>query len=300
MHHIAIMRKSWGLLPKILTKEKTIESRWYMNKYSPWDRIKKGDIVYFKNSGEPISVKTEVSKIIQYSDLTSVKVKQILEEYGAKDGLGINEIDKYYQMFKDKKYCLLIFLKNPQKIKSFDIDKTGFGAMAAWITVDNIKRIIGGRTSDSPNMTNLMTKEQFNKKKKELDKLKKEYEKLGKKISGEAKDSGSFLHNIPGYVGLMDRMEALSLKIAQLEKELDSVQMISPKEIPSGVVSVLSCVLVLDILKNKKEKYCFGENISQDSLIGKALINKKVGDRVKVKTPKGERELEILEIEVMA
>ena len=32
-------------------------------------------------------------------------------------------------------------LKNPQEIKPFEINKTGFGAMSAWITVDSISRI---------------------------------------------------------------------------------------------------------------------------------------------------------------
>lgn len=141
MHHIAIMRKSWGLLPKILTGEKIIESRWYKNRYSPWDRIKKGDIVYFKDSGEPVTIKAEVSKVIQYPNLTPAKIKWILQKYGVKDGLGIDELGKYYQRFKDRKYCLLIFLENSQRIKPFDINKTGYGNMAAWIVVDGINRI---------------------------------------------------------------------------------------------------------------------------------------------------------------
>lgn len=141
MHHVAIMRKSWGLLPKILTGEKTIESRWYKNRYSPWDRIKKGDVIYFKDSGAPATVKAEVLNVVQYSGLTPIKVKRILNKYGIKDGLGINEIDKYYQMFKDKKYCLLVFLKNPRKVKPFNINKSGFGNMAAWITVNDISQI---------------------------------------------------------------------------------------------------------------------------------------------------------------
>ena len=141
MEHLAIMRKSWGLLPKILTREKTIESRWYKNKYSPWDRIKQGDIVYFKNSGEPVTIKAEVSKIIQYSDLTPAKVKWTLQKYGANDVLGIDELDKYYQRFKDRRYCILVFLKNPQKIKPFEIDKSGYGNMAAWIVVDDVNKL---------------------------------------------------------------------------------------------------------------------------------------------------------------
>ncbi len=141
MEHIAIMRKSWGLLPKILSKEKTIESRWYKNKYAPWDKVKKGDIIYFKNSGEPVTIKAEVSKVIQYFNLTPAKVKWILHEHGIKDALGIDELDKYYQRFQDRKYCLLVFLKNSKKIEPFDIDKTGYGNMAAWITIDDVNRI---------------------------------------------------------------------------------------------------------------------------------------------------------------
>jgi ASC-1-like (ASCH) protein len=141
MDHLAIMRKSWGLLPKIINGEKTIESRWYKNKYSPWNKIKKGDTVYFKNSGEPVTVKAEVFDVLQFSNLTPKKVKEILNEYGARDGLGIKEIDNYYEKFKDKNYCLLVFIKNPEKIEPFEVDKKGFGAMSAWITIDNIKMI---------------------------------------------------------------------------------------------------------------------------------------------------------------
>ena len=141
MQHIAIMKKSWGLLPKILTGEKTIESRWYDNRYSPWNRIKKGDVVYFKDSGEPVTIKTEVDKVIQYENLTPIRVKQILREHGQKDGLGIKDIPKFYKKFKNKKYCILVFLKNSKQIKPFNIDKTGFGMMSAWLCVDNVNRI---------------------------------------------------------------------------------------------------------------------------------------------------------------
>lgn len=141
MEHLAIMRKSWGLLPKVLTGEKVIESRWYKNKYAPWDRIKEGDIVYFKNSGEQVSVKSEVASIMQFHNLTPKKVKEILDLYGVKDGIAQDEVEKYYQMFKNKNYCLLVFLKNPQKIIPFEISKKGFGAMSAWIAVENINML---------------------------------------------------------------------------------------------------------------------------------------------------------------
>lgn len=141
MEHLAIMKKSWGLTEKILSKEKKIESRWYVNKYQPWDKIKRGETVYFKDSGVPVTLKAKVEKVIQYSDLTPTKVKDILNQYGQADGIAKEKIPEFFQRFKNKKYCLLIFLKHPQKIKPFEINKTGFGAMAAWITVKSISRI---------------------------------------------------------------------------------------------------------------------------------------------------------------
>lgn len=139
MQHIAIMRKSWGLLPKILSGSKKIESRWYCSRIAPWDRIKSGEIVYFKDSGFPVAVKTEVSKVLQFSDLNPAKVKEILAKYSSK--LGIDNVDNFFERFKSKKYCVLVFLKNPEKIFPFDINKSGFGLMSAWICVDNVNRI---------------------------------------------------------------------------------------------------------------------------------------------------------------
>lgn len=142
MQHLAIMKKSWGLTEKILSGQKKIESRWYKSKYAPWDRIKTGEIVYFKDSGSPVALKAEVEKVLQFADLTPEKVRNILDKYGDVDGIEKRDVPKFFELFKNKKYCMLIFLKNPQKITPFEIDKTGFGAMAAWICVDDIKQIL--------------------------------------------------------------------------------------------------------------------------------------------------------------
>jgi len=141
MEHLAIMKKSWGLTDKILNGQKKIESRWYSVKYKPWDNIREGEIIFFKDSGEPVRIKAEVSKIMQFADLTPRRVKEILDEYGEDDGIEKEKIQEFFERFKDKKYCILIFLKNPVEIKPFDINKTGFGAMSAWITIDDISKI---------------------------------------------------------------------------------------------------------------------------------------------------------------
>ncbi len=78
MDHVAIMKKSWDLTQKILSGQKKIESRWYKLKCAPWGKIGRGNMVYFKDSGKPVSIKANVEKIISFSDLTPKKVSQIL------------------------------------------------------------------------------------------------------------------------------------------------------------------------------------------------------------------------------
>lgn len=141
MEHIAIMKKSWGLLEKITMGEKVIESRWYKTKHTPWGKIQSGETVYFKNSGEAVTVKSKVQKVLVFENLDKEKVRQILNTYGELDGIKKEETEKYYELFKDKKYCLHIFLEQVKKIQPFKIDKTGFGAMAAWICTPSVETI---------------------------------------------------------------------------------------------------------------------------------------------------------------
>lgn len=140
MEHLAIMRPSWGLTQKILQGKKQIESRWYMAKRNPWDRIHKGDVVYFKDAGKPVSMRADVGNVLQFGDLTEKRVRELLLQYGKQDGIDKEKIPEFFKRFKDKKYCILVFLRNPVAVKPFAIDKTGFGSMSSWITVSDVRK----------------------------------------------------------------------------------------------------------------------------------------------------------------
>lgn len=142
MHHVAIMKKSWGLIPKILDGRKKIESRWGINKCFPWGKVKAGDTIYFKNSGEPVTVVAKVSKIQEFENLNYNKVKELLKKYGGDDGISISSLEETIKWARKKRYCTLIYLKNPKKVKPFGIDKTGFGSGAAWLLVSDINKIM--------------------------------------------------------------------------------------------------------------------------------------------------------------
>lgn len=134
------MKKSWGLIPKIISGQKTIESRWYKTRRVPWNKIKAGDTVFFKNSGEKVIVKAKVEKVLEFEIATIDNAKEIIKRYGRKICLVENDPKKWNGM---PKYCVLIFLLSPHVLKNpFLINKKGFGMSSAWITVKNIKEII--------------------------------------------------------------------------------------------------------------------------------------------------------------
>lgn len=141
MEHLAIMKRSWGMTEKILSGEKTIESRWYKSRRPPWNRIKAGDTVYFKDSREPVTVRAEVTKVMQFQNLDPQRVREILHTYGNLDGIRKADIPRFFALFRDKKYCILVFLKGTRKISPFNVDKKGFGVMSSWISVKSVSQI---------------------------------------------------------------------------------------------------------------------------------------------------------------
>jgi predicted transcriptional regulator len=133
------MNKSWGLIPKILSGEKRIETRWYKYRFAPWNKINSGDTVYFKNSGECVTAKANVEKVVQFENLDKPTFDKIIKEWA--DEICLIDRD-YNQYYRSKNYVILIFLKNPSEIKKpFTIDKTGFGNASVWITVEYINQI---------------------------------------------------------------------------------------------------------------------------------------------------------------
>ncbi|MFZ2663857.1 MAG: hypothetical protein WAX66_00640 [Patescibacteria group bacterium] len=141
MDHLAIMNKKKKLLEKILSGEKTIESRWYVNRISPWNKIKKGEIVWFKNSGEKVTLKANVSKVLQFDNLTPNKILEILKLYGKEIGFKEEKYKEWAESSSNKHYCILVFLSDPKLIEPFEINKAGFGISSAWISVDDVNKL---------------------------------------------------------------------------------------------------------------------------------------------------------------
>jgi len=138
MIHIAIMNKQWKLIEKILSGEKTIETRWYKTKRLPWNSVFPGETIYFKDAGSPITLRVTVKKVKQYADLTSQKIYKIISE----NWKSIIVDKQKRALLEDhaigKKYCILIVVGNVETVSPFEITKKGYGLQSAWITVSSI------------------------------------------------------------------------------------------------------------------------------------------------------------------
>ena len=101
------------------------------------------------------------------------------------------------------------------------------------------------------------------------------------------------------------RQEFVKARVRQLGKRLADLSMINMNNIPKDKVGLGSTVKVYDSTKEEEIEYNIVTSeesdvtkgkISTTSPIGRALLNKKVGDTAAVVTPNGNRELEILSL----
>ena len=101
------------------------------------------------------------------------------------------------------------------------------------------------------------------------------------------------------------RQEYLRARVRQLGKRLAELSLINMNNIPRDKVGLGSTVTIYDGTKNEEMEYQLvtseesdvaAGKISTTSPIGRALLNKKVGDIAMVVTPGGSREMEILKL----
>jgi transcription elongation factor GreA len=101
------------------------------------------------------------------------------------------------------------------------------------------------------------------------------------------------------------RQEFVKARIRQLGKRIADLSLINMNNIPKDKVGLGSTVKVYDNTKEEEVEYKLvtseesdvaSGKISTTSPIGRALLNKKVGDSTIVVTPNGKRELDILSL----
>ena len=102
-----------------------------------------------------------------------------------------------------------------------------------------------------------------------------------------------------------ERQGYVNAKIGQLKKRMGDLGMLNLTNIPKDRSGYGSRIVVMDIQKSLEIEYKLVSSeeadvekgmISTTSPIGRALLNRKVGDEVQVLTPAGKKEFEIVRL----
>ncbi|MEG0229990.1 MAG: transcription elongation factor GreA, partial [Oscillospiraceae bacterium] len=107
------------------------------------------------------------------------------------------------------------------------------------------------------------------------------------------------------YDSAKNEQAIIEARIIHVDKMLSNAVILDEASLTTDVIHVGSKVKVLDVEYNEMENYSIVSSteanpsigrISDESPIGKALINKKVGDLIEVEVPAGKISLKIVEI----
>ncbi len=147
-----------------------------------------------------------------------------------------------------------------------------------------------------------------------LQKLKKDLADLQYELSHklpkdleEARAHGDLSENAE-YEAAKHRQEFVRARIGQIQGRIRELSLYNIQSIPHGVVAYGSRVTVEDLDEGQSQVYeiVFPEEvnaaagqISLSSPIGRALLNKTVGDEIEVQTPRGKRSYQITELTTM-
>ena len=110
------------------------------------------------------------------------------------------------------------------------------------------------------------------------------------------------------YHAAKERQGFVNARLGHLKKRMAEVAMIDVTKIPHDRVGLGSQVVILDTSKDEEITYLLvtsedadvaAGRVSTSSPIGKSLLGKEVGDTVKLVTPGGTRELEILSLKTV-
>ena len=120
----------------------------------------------------------------------------------------------------------------------------------------------------------------------------------------EARAHGDLSENAE-YSAAKEKQSFIEGRISELEARISRADIIDVKSLKNDTVKFGASVTLLDVDSDGKTKYqIVGEyeadikanRISITAPLARALINKKLGDTVEVKTPGGVKEYEVLEI----
>jgi transcription elongation factor GreA len=143
--------------------------------------------------------------------------------------------------------------------------------------------------------------------KEELVKLKTEDRPAVIKAIAEAREHGDLSENAE-YHAARDRQSFIEGRVAELEDVTSRAEIIDPNKLSGDTITFGKTVIVADEETDQESEYAIVGPyeadlsrglISTSSPIAKALIGKRVGDSVEVRTPGGNKSYEVVKIKTL-
>jgi transcription elongation factor GreA len=150
----------------------------------------------------------------------------------------------------------------------------------------------------------ILTKEGYNKLKDEIEYLSTDRRREVADRIKTAREFGDITENAE-YDDAKNEQAMLEARIAKLEERLAAARVIEKRDIAKDVVSIGSTVRLRDVdARQTVEYHIVGSaeanpaeyKLSNESPVGQAILGKKKGETVEVKTPRGSLKYKILEI----
>src|SRR4051812_44681106 len=127
--HIAILSHK-SVLDKILSGEKTIESRFSRVKSVPFGQIAAGDFVYFKLSGGPVMGYATIARVGEDDNLTPRQIDDLARRYHQE--LALSEDFLVRKM--ESKFASLLFLQGVEASEPWNYKQEG---RSGWIVLSH-------------------------------------------------------------------------------------------------------------------------------------------------------------------
>ena len=128
--HVAIFSEPY--LTLLLNGSKKIESRFSINKISPYGRIFKGDLVLVKKGGGPVVALFIAGDVNFFSGLNVNKLKAIEDQYSERICSGVDPL--FWKNRENSKFATLIEVGLVKEINPFIVNKSD---RTAWSIVQN-------------------------------------------------------------------------------------------------------------------------------------------------------------------
>ena len=153
-----------------------------------------------------------------------------------------------------------------------------------------------------------MIREMREKLSREIEQLSHELNILIPQAIAQAVELGDLRENSE-YKTALERQQFVQARLGQLHHRLSQLTQLVNHETPTDRVGLGSKVTVLDLETNDRDTYMLvvaemmdleAGHISLGSPLGRALSNRRLGDEISLRLPRGSRQLRIVKLETMA